>query len=233
MACASVHEFPLTVSARWNLEARRVRNVSVMRGAVCVVALGSMVLLASGNSLGVASLHDPFVAASAQLKAKCVATAKAVGYPVPCPLRVPAGLMAYGGRPGCTIDIIGPAEPCPNTAFIWRGWVVGSSVTTDEHLVLVASPRPIHSYAKVVNGPAWRAGERVRALGPVTIRGWRMHEVFVPAALNDGSAFAGHVVLIWTVGRHTYAFGFHDVSTIKQTLALDLTLGRSVTLIAP
>jgi hypothetical protein len=60
-----------------------------------------------------------------------------------------------------------------------------------------------------------------------------MHAVFVPAALNDGSAFAGHVVLIWTLGRHTYAFGFHDVSTIKQTLALDLTLGDNLTLIAP
>ena len=204
-----------------------------MRGAVCVVALGSMFLLTSGNTLGAVSLHDPFVAASAQLKAKCVATAKAVGYPVPCPLRVPAGLMAYGGRPGCELDIIGAAKPCPNTRFSWRGWVVGSSVTSDQHLVLVASPRPIKSYAKVVNGPAWLAGEHVRILGLITIRGRRMHEVFVPPALNEGSAFAGHVVLIWTAGQHTYAFGFHDVSTIKQTLALDLTLGRSLTLIAP
>jgi hypothetical protein len=152
---------------------------------------------------------------------------------VPCPLRVPAGLVAYGGRPDCTIDIIGPAEPCPNTRFIWRGWVVGSSTTTDEHLVLVASPRPIRSYAKVVNGPAWQAGERIRVLGQVTIRDWRMHEVFVPPARNEGSAFAGHVVLIWTVGRHTYAFGFHDVSTVKQTLELDVMLGRNLTLIAP
>ena len=151
-----------------------------MRGAVCLVMLGSILLLTGGMSLGGVFLHDPFVPASAQLKAECVATAKAVGYSVPCPLRVPAGLAAYGGRPGCTIDIIGPAEPCPNTAFIWRGWVVGSSVTTDEHLVLGASPRPMQSYAKVVNGPAWQAGERVRVLGLVTIRGWGMHEVFVP-----------------------------------------------------
>ena len=204
-----------------------------MRGAVCLVVLWSVLLPTSGNSLGAVSLQDPFVPASAQLKAKCAATAKAVGYSVPCPLRVPAGLVAYGGRPGCTIDIIGPAEPCANTPFIWRGWVVGSSVTTDDHLVLVASPRPIQSYAKVLNGPAWRAGERVRVLGLVRVRGWRMHEVFVPPALNDGSAFAGHVVLIWTVGQHTYAFGFHDVSTIKHTLALDVTLGRDIRLIAP
>jgi len=40
-------------------------------------------------------------------------------------------------------------------------------------------------------------------------------------------------VLIWTVGQHTYAFGFHDVSTIRRTLALDVTLGRNLTLIAP
>jgi hypothetical protein len=59
-----------------------------------------------------------------------------------------------------------------------------------------------------------------------------MRVVFVPPNTNDGSAFASHVVLIWTVGQHTYAVGFHDVSTIKQTLALDLTLARGIRLIS-
>jgi hypothetical protein len=60
-----------------------------------------------------------------------------------------------------------------------------------------------------------------------------MSEVFVPAATNDGSAFAGHLVLIWTVGGHTYGVGFHDVSSIVQTLSLDLELARSVELVGP
>lgn len=57
------------------------------------------------------------------------------------------------------------------------------------------------------------------------------HEVYVPAATNDGSAFAHHVVPIWTVGQYTYAVGFHDVSTIRRTLALDLSLARTIKLV--
>jgi hypothetical protein len=161
----------------------------------------------------------------------CVATAKAVGYQVPCPTRVPVGLVAYGGG-GCPLQIIGPAKPCPNTVFHWRGWVVGSSTTADEHLVLTASPHVVRSTAKVVNGPVWQPGQTVLSLGYRRVGRWRMQVVFVPPNTNEGSAFAGHVVLIWRVGRHTYAVGFHDVSTIKQTLALDLTLARGIRLIS-
>lgn len=188
--------------------------------------------LMPGNALGhrVAAPHDPFVAASPHLLRLCVVTAKAVGYPVPCPTRVPVGLVAYGGG-GCPLQIIGAAKPCLNTVFRWRGWVVGSSITADEHLVLTASPQIVRSAAKVVNGPVWQPGQTVRSLGDQRVGRWRMHVVFVPPDTNDGSAFAGHVVLIWTVGRHTYGVGFHDVSTIKQTLALDLTLARSIRLI--
>jgi hypothetical protein len=96
---------------------------------------------------------------------------------------------------------------------------------------LTASPHPISSYAKVVNGPAWYPAARVRLLGWVVANGWRMREVFVPYATNDGSAFANHVVLIWTVGKHTYAIGFHDVYGIHHTLLLDLALARGISLI--
>ena len=85
----------------------------------------------------------------------------------------------------------------------------------------------------MVNGPAWYPGARERVLGSVRVGRWAMREVFVTAASNDGSAFAGHLVLIWTVGRHTYAVGFHVVSTIRQTLALDLTLARGIRLVGP
>jgi hypothetical protein len=60
-----------------------------------------------------------------------------------------------------------------------------------------------------------------------------MRVVFVPPATNEGSAFAQHVVLIWTVGQHTYGVGFHDVSGIRQALSLDKALARGISLIGP
>ena len=131
-----------------------------VRAVLTPFALVFMLAL-PGNAVahGVAGPHDRFIAASPKLIGMCVATAKAVGYPVPCPTRVPVALVASGGRPGCELQIIGPAKPCPNTAFVWKGWVVGSSTTEDEHLVLTASPRIVRSAAKVVNGP-------VLAIGP-------------------------------------------------------------------
>ena len=163
----------------------------------------------------------------------CRSTAHAVGYAVPCPTWVPQGLTESGRnvRP-CTLHIIGPGggRGCSQT---WRGWVVGSSTTADQHLVLVASPKQLRHDAEVVNGPAWYPNARVRLIARTTINGWRMHAVYVPPETNDGSAFAHHVVLIWTVRGHTYAIGFHNVSTIPQTLRLDEQLARHIRLIGP
>jgi hypothetical protein len=131
------------------------------------------------------------------------------------------------------MNIIGPGRRCPNTAVSWRGWVVGSSITQVAHLVITASPKPLRSYAKVVNGPAWYPQARVRPLAWLTINGWRMRAVYVPPITNDGSAFAHHVVLIWTVGNHTYAIGFHEMNGIRQTLGLDLKLAKRIRLIGP
>ena len=96
-----------------------------------------------------------------------------------------------------------------------------------------ASPHVLTNAAKVVNGPAWFPNERVRPLGRVTIRGWHMRIDYVPPATNDGSAFMSHVVLVWTVGDHTYAFGFHNLHGIERTLRLDEALARHVTLVSP
>jgi hypothetical protein len=159
----------------------------------------------------------------------CQATANEVGYPVPCPTRVPEGLTATRGIEGCQLDVIGPAV----CAKSWRGWVVGSSETNDQHLVIVASPRPRRSEAKVVNGPGWYPGARVRPLRSLTINEWRMRAVYVPVKTNAGSAFMQHVVLIWTVGGHTYGLGFHNVRGLGATLDLDAALARGVRLVAP
>lgn len=174
-----------------------------------------------------------FVPASPRLLAACRSTARAVGYPVPCPTQVPVGLKPFGGRPDCKADIIQPEPHCPNTVPPPPGWVVGSSATETQHLVLTASPQPLRNYAKVVNGPAWYPGARVQPLGWVTMNGWRIRAVFVPPDTNEGSAFAHHVVLIWSVGSHTYGVGFHAVHGRRAALLLDEELVRGIRLVGP
>jgi hypothetical protein len=58
-----------------------------------------------------------------------------------------------------------------------------------------------------------------------------MRAVYVPRATNDGSAFADHVVLIWTVDGHTYALGFHKTRGIRHALELDKALARGIVLV--
>ena len=165
-----------------------------------------------------------FVPASPRLVAACRSTAHAVGYAVPCPMRVPEGLSETGAiSPGGVDD----------AAKSWRGWVVGSSYVGADHLVITASPRPLRDYAKVVNGPAWYPKARVKPLAWITVAGTRMRAVLVPQATNDGSAFAHHIVLIWTVGRHTYGLGFHNIKGLHQTLLLDKELAKHVKLVRP
>jgi hypothetical protein len=170
------------------------------------------------------------VQAQPELRARCQATANHVGYPVPCPTRVPAGLAATRAIGGCELEIIG-AGGLGGCGKAWRGWVVGSSETNEQHLVLVASPRVLRDAAKIVNGPAWYQGARVRPLQSLTINGWRMRAVFVPPETNQGSAFARHLVLIWTVSGHTYGVGFHKANGVRQTLDLDKAIARGIKLV--
>ncbi len=172
------------------------------------------------------------VPASPHLLSQCQRTADAVGYAVPCPTQVPAGLYPTGSVGGCSLDVVGPGG-LGKCGRAWRGWVVGSSETADQHLVITASPRPLADYPRVVNGPGWYPGARVRPLRSVAVNGWRAEAIFVPPATNDGSAFAHHVVLIWTVGAHTYGVGFHNVDGIEATLRADLALVSGMKLVAP
>jgi len=165
-----------------------------------------------------------FVAASPRLVATCQSTARAVAYAVPCPMRVPEGPTET--------SVIGPGG-IGGASKSWRGWLVGSSYLGGVHLVITASPRPLRNYAKVVNGPAWYPNERVRALGWVNINGWRMRSIYVPPETNDGSAFMHHVVLIWTVGQHTYGVGYHNIKGLHQTLLLDKGLAKHIKLVRP
>jgi hypothetical protein len=71
------------------------------------------------------------------------------------------------------------------------------------------------------------------ALGWVNINGWRMRSVYFPPETNDGSAFMHHVVLIWTVGQHTYGVGFHNIKGLRRTLLLDEGLAKHIKLVRP
>ena len=167
--------------------------------------------------------------ASTALLAQCQDAADAVGYPAPCPTQVPPGLSPTPEVSGCRLGLVGPGG-LGRCSHLWRRWVVGSSETGDQHLVVVASPRALADPARVVNGPAWYPGARVRTLSRVTINGRRRRAVSVSPGTNEGSAFAHHVVLIWTMDDHTYGIGFHDVAGIPATLALDVALARGIRL---
>jgi len=176
---------------------------------------------------------------------ECRVAARVVGYAVPCPMRIPRGLVGtptgiptptgVNAQPGCQprFRIVG-VSPCRPFRG-WEGWIAGSSEVRwpREHLGIFASPSPIDDYAKFVNGPGWYPGARVDVGGWITVNGWRARWMFVPPRTNDGSAVAGHVMLIWTTGGHTYGVGFHDTSTRAVTRAMDLELVRYIRLVSP
>jgi hypothetical protein len=225
--------------ADWTPEAPSARNKEKVRLLVLAVLLTALASGACSNRDAVSvtrGAREPsasgLVPASAELLGKCRATANEVGYPVPCPTRMPTAYRATRAIGGCELDIIGPGG-IGGCSKAWRGWVVGSSETSDQHLVVVASPRALRNDAKVVNGPAWYPGARVRPLRSLTINGWRVRAVYVPAETNDGSAFARHVVLVWTVAGHTYGVGFHNAGSLRQTMDLDAALVRGIRLVAP
>jgi hypothetical protein len=190
--------------------------------ALCGCA-GSNVAAPAVRAKRASSSGPRFVAASPELIAECHSTARAVAYAVPCPRMVPQGFAATGA--------IGPGG-MDGAAKLWRGWVVGSSYVGADHLVITASPKPLRNYAKVVNGPAWYPKARVKPLAWLSVGGRRVRAVFVPPDTNDGSAFAHHVVLIWTVGQHTYGVGFHEVGGLRRTLKLDVTLLTHIRLVS-
>ena len=176
------------------------------------------------------------VAAPRALLWKCRVTARAVGYPVPCPTLIPAGLaVGSSTTPTGCLDVIGPGgqSACGPSGKSWRGWVVGTSNVGAQHLAITASPGPLKNYAKLVNGPAWYPRARVRLLGSVEISGRHMRAVYVPPATNDGSMFMHHVVLAWSEGGHTYGFGFHNTRGIHRALVLDEQLARHIKLVRP
>lgn len=225
-------------------------NATRRRGsrAACV----PLVMAIVSATAGCASSHDvaersslpiSFASAGTVMVRQCRDAARAVGYPVPCPMHLPRGLVGTPtgvptrtgviSQPGCQprFRIVG-ISPCTPLKG-WQGWIVGSSEIKwpREHLVILASPRVIDDYAKFVNGPAWHEGERVEVGRWISSDGWRARWVYVPPRTNEGSAVAGHVMLIWTARGHTYGVGFHDTSTRAIARALDTELMNHMRLV--
>ncbi len=200
------------------------------------LVLIASICLSVGPSAAAARSRTPapdvrFGPAPAAFIAECHATARAVGYAVPCPLRIPLGLIGDGGSAACQLGIVCPGIAHANTQPSWQGWVIGSSTAANEHLTLTASPHPLASYAELVDGPAWVPGERVEALAWVNVGGQRMREVYVGAAANEGSSFSDDIALIWSKGTHMYGVGFRALDGAKHALALDMELARSLKLV--
>jgi hypothetical protein len=105
--------------------------------------------------------------------------------------------------------------------------------TSRDHLVLQAAPRTVSSLARAVDGPGWYPGASVRTIRTLLLRDWTVQEIAVPLATNEGSAFARHLVLVWTVRGHTYAIGFHRAGSLQRTRALNARVVRSIRLIPP
>ena len=162
----------------------------------------------------------------------CRETARVVGYPVPCPSKILAGGTPPPEVSSCRIELIGAAG-VGGCAHSWRGWVVGSMQTSQHHLVLQASPEPVRSLSRMINGPGWYPGASEVRLGIVHAGGWTMRAVYADPATNDGSVFSDHLVLVWTTGGHTYALGFHLGRSRHRTQMLNETVARSVSLVPP
>jgi hypothetical protein len=105
--------------------------------------------------------------------------------------------------------------------------------TSQHHLVLQASPEPVRSLSKMINGPGWYPGAREVPLGIVHAGGWTMRAVYADPATNEGSIFSDHLVLVWTAEGHTYALGFHLAGSRHRTQMLNETVARSVSLVPP
>lgn len=174
------------------------------------------------------------VVARPGMRIVCARVARVVGYPVPCPTLVPLGLRATPGAHGCRLGIIGAggAGTCART---WKGWVVGSSEVQGanagpfgfQHLVISGAPRVVRNPARAIDGPGMFRGSRVQARGRFRARAIHGRLYYVPPKTNDGSAFMGHLVMVWTAGDHTYAYGFHVVATLTEARALDLEIRQT------
>lgn len=170
------------------------------------------------------------VRSTSLVRRQCKATARRLGYPVPCPTLLPD--KAQPTR------VVGPSAGSPFAFdFIHPGfgafsrWAVLSidfpSDKVESHLVIMASPTSVspRSFAYLDPSPV----ENVMIEGAVRFRGRQARWVLVPP--TSSSIVGGHTVLLWSRNGHTYGVGFHGKG--KLIRALDQAVAEAVRLVEP
>lgn len=224
------------------------RSLSVVLAFMCVVAVAVYGFV--GKASGRPNQDTPRSAAARidgvrfisrpDLLSTCKRVSQQVGYAVPCPTVIPQDLKATPGDHGCQLGIIG-AGGTGRCGKQWRHWIVGSSDVVGanaggvpfQHLVVVGAPKIVRNPARAIDGPTMVAGSRVQRQGRLrvaAIRGWFY---YVPFNSNIGSAFTGHLVMVWNSSGHTYAYGFHVVAGMAETRALDLEVAKHLVIVRP
>jgi hypothetical protein len=172
---------------------------------------------------------------------ECQSTAEAAQYAVPCPMMLPEGIAPTPGVRDCRFAFI-TAERKPDCgAAEWRGWIFGSTQLSGsnagpagfQHLGLQGAPRAVRDPARAIDGPAMVPGSRVQGRGKLLVGKRTMHWYYVTPGTNVGSAFMGHLVLVWTFAGHTYAYGFHVIDTLAEARELDLELVNHLLYVYP
>ncbi len=187
------------------------------------------ILVTSACSSGATRNVDglAFEVMPAEMTAQCRATARQVGFPVPCPSWLPRGahptVFVGGNCPGRAVWVGRGCDGESASSFASIEWPEGVRVG---HLVIVGAPTE-SSAAAIISSPLppdqYAA---VRVVGS-------SHVGSSPAdvvAVEDSSstAFGGHLVFVLTVDHHTYAFGVHGTDDharqLDDALAKDMQL---------
>jgi hypothetical protein len=146
--------------------ARRLRAPLVLAGAALLIVVGCGNAARTARhatrldaSTGETIAGVVFVPVAAAVRKECENTANTVGYAIPCPTILPAGLAPTPPVDGCGWAIVAPSAEPPCGVPTWRGWMVGSSQIGDgassdfQHLILQAAPRIVRDPAQAIDGP--------------------------------------------------------------------------------
>jgi hypothetical protein len=158
----------------------------------------------------------------------CAATARSVGYAVACPTLLPVGSSTVRDVP----DFMTPAADRGPLAH----WVAFNAEFPAEgtdldpgylggkgHLAIVISPRPASARQMIYHG----------SVGQIPFAG-SDHVDGVTGrwyVVIGESLFTSHLVLVWTVGGHSYAVGFHSLG--QDSRRLGLQVARHLALVPP
>jgi hypothetical protein len=161
------------------------------------------------------------------LREDCRRAARRLGFPVPCPARLPeatsAEVATAGACPGRVLTIGAGCDGARRDAFASRDY---PDPVRPGHLVVFGSPRPLAPEAAAY-APAAPPGRPDAVLARPRVHHERATALQV--APSSESASGGHVALIWRERGHSYLVSVHGRG--RDTLRLALAIARSVRLV--